>query len=142
VSFVVGGVLVGATVLSLGAQAIAANKASKAQRQAIQQQQAQDAADKAKAEADAANEANQLRVAQKRAYQANVLALGGNNDDTLGAAGTPQSVLSRGSSTATRAAAVQPAVSVLGGGSPLTSSAVGQPGGGSRARTPYARNLR
>lgn len=77
------------------------------QNQAIKDQQSADAAAKSKAETDAANAANQQRVASKRAYQANVLALGGQRDATLGGS----SVLGSGA----------PA------GSPVTSSAVKAP---------------
>ena len=77
------------------------------QAKALADQQAADAAAKAQAETDANNAANQQRVASKRAYQANVLALGGQRDATLGGS----SVLGAGA----------PA------GAPVTSSAVKTP---------------
>lgn len=108
--------------------------ANKAGSQAVVDQAKADAAAKAKAETDAAVEANNLRVSQKRAYQANALALGGNGDDSLGAPGTPSTVLSRGATPAQQAASVAP-VSVLGGGAPVTSSAGGRAYGGGSRRT-------
>lgn len=102
----------------------------KSSRGAVTDQIAADAAAAAKAQTDAAVEANQQRVAQKRAYQANVLALGGNNDDSLGAPGATSSVLARGATSAQQAASVSP-VSVLGGGAPLTSSGGSSSVGGS-----------
>lgn len=111
----------------------------KSNRGAVTDQIAADAAATSKAQIDAANEANQLRVAQKRAYQANVLALGGNDDDTLGTPGATSSVLARGATPAQQAASVAPTVSVLGGGAPLMSSAGGPGGSGSRLRS-YARS--
>lgn len=108
-------VVVGTTV----AQQDAARKAKNQAADAIAKQQADDAAATAQAQTDAANSANQLIVGQKRAQRANVLALGGTTDSTLG---KPKSVLASGATSGQQAAAVQPVTSVLGGGSPLTSS--------------------
>jgi hypothetical protein len=140
--------LVGAGVAAVGGVAygvISANKAANAARGAVVQQQKDDAAAQAKSEADAANEANARRVAQKRAYQANALALGGNGDDSLGAPGAPRSVLAAGASGGSvssrgSASGAGGATSVLGAGAPMAggSMAGGTGAGGGRYR--YSRS--
>jgi hypothetical protein len=129
---------VGTLVAGEAYTAVKSNQAAASARNAAAQQQKDDASAQAKAQADAANEANSTRVAQKRAYQANALALGGSGDDSLGAPGasSTSNVLSTGASGSTRAAAVAP-TSVLGGGSPITSAGARGAGGGgtSRSRT-------
>lgn len=116
---------------------------------AVLTQEQQDAAATAKAQTDAAVQANQLRVTQKRAYQANALALGGFADDSLGApggSGMPGagSVLSQGASVATRAAAASSTSGYTGG----TALGAGAPSGGygggsgSSGRSPLRLNLR
>lgn len=105
---------------------------------AVLTQQQQDAAATAKAQTDAAVEANTLKAAQKRAYQANALALGGNADDSLGlpggvAASGAGSVLAQGASTATRAAAAS-TTSGYTGGTALGGGASGGGGGGGSSR--------
>ena len=97
---------------------------NKSAQSAILTQEQQDAAAAAKAQTDAAVEANNLRVATKRAYQANALALGGNDDDSLGAPGMPASVLASGASPAQRAAAATTA-----GATPLGSAVLGASSG-------------
>jgi hypothetical protein len=115
---------------------------------AVLTQEQQDAAATAKAQTDAAVAANQLRVQQKRAYQANALALGGFTDDSLGApggSGMPGagSILSQGASVATRAAAAS-STSGYTGGTALGAGASsgGGYGGGSSSRTPVRSNIR
>jgi len=93
---------------------------------AVLSQQAKDAAATAKSQTDAAVAANQLRVSQKRAYQANALALGGFTDDSLGQPGNASpllalpTALSAGASPAQTAAASYTTsgatTSALGGG--------------------------
>lgn len=98
--------------------------ANKSAQNAILTQQQKDAAAAAKAQTDAALEANNQRVATKRAYQANALALGGNDDDSLGAPGLPASVLASGASPAARAgAASTTAATALGSGAVGASNA-------------------
>lgn len=101
---------------------------------AVLTQEQQDAAATSKAQSDAAVAANALRVNQKRAYQANALALGGFADDSLGqpsggVAGAG-SVLSQGASTATRAAAASSTSGYTGG----TALGAGYTGGGTASR--------
>lgn len=104
---------------------------------AILTQEQQDAAATAKAQTDAAVEANALRVSQKRAYQANALALGGFADDSLGqpggAAAGAGSVLARGASTALRASAAS-TTSGYTGGTALGAGAGSYGGGGGAGR--------
>ena len=95
-----------------------------AQRKAIHGQQdalnasiAADARQKVEAETGASLSANQKLAADKRARQANVLALGGNSDSTLGqpvAAGSRANVLAQGNTA--RSPAASPGGSVLGSG--------------------------
>lgn len=127
---------VGALVAGEAYTAVKSNQAAASARNAATQQKKDDATAQAKAEADAANEANGMRVAQKRAYQANALALGGSGDDSLGAPGTGSTgnVLAAGASGSTRAAAVGP-TTVLGGGSPVTSAGARGAGGGTGGRS-------
>lgn len=105
---------------------------------AVLTQEQQDAASTAKAQTDAAVAANELRVSQKRAYQANALALGGFTDDSLGqpggsASGTG-SVLSQGATAATRASAAS-STSSYTGGTALGAGASGGGGGGGGGTT-------
>jgi hypothetical protein len=105
----------------------------------------QDAMATAKSQSDAAIQANNVRVAQKRAYQANALALGGNQDDSLGAPGggalaagagsvlmSGQPVARGGVSTAGASSTAAPS-SALGGGASY--------GGGSVGRSSNARQM-
>ena len=99
------------SAISAASSADTSRKAAHAQTDAINNQMAQDAEATVKAQTDAANAANALRVGQKRALQANTLALG---------SGDTRNVLSAGATTAQRSASVQPTTSVLGGGAPVT----------------------
>ena len=122
-SFVVSAVVAGAGLLAYSADS--QRKAINTQQDALRASIADDARQKVEAETSASLSANQKLAADKRARQANVLALGGNSDSTLGqpvAAGAPANVLAQGASGAARAAAGSPIASVLGGGSPATSS--------------------
>lgn len=115
--------------------------ANKSAQTAILTQEQQDAAAAAKAQTDAALEANNQRVATKRAYQANALALGGNDDDSLGAPGLPASVLASGATPAARAAAAGAGTATaLGSGAVGASNAGYSYGatGGSRSSTARA----
>jgi hypothetical protein len=104
--------IVGVTAATVSS-ADTARKAGHAQTDAINNQMASDARATAEAQTGAAVAANAMRVGQKRAYQANTLALG-SGDGT-------KNVLAAGASTAQRQAGVQPTVSVLGGGAPVVS---------------------
>lgn len=121
-SFAVSAVVAGAAIVYN--QIEGARKAQNAAADALKQQQQQNAAATLQAQTNAAIEADSVIAAQKRAYRANALALGGTRDDSLGNSG---SVLASGATTKQSAAGVQPTTSVLGGGSPVTSSAVRQP---------------
>lgn len=123
-SFVSKPSLSGFAKLSIGPIAFGDGNANPA-KQAVLTQEQQDAAAAASAQTDAAVVANATRVAQKRAYQANALALGGNSDDSLGLPGSSvygaNSVLASGASPqATAAASITTSGvsggSVLGGG--------------------------
>ena len=111
-----------AVVLTAGAaiySADAQRKAINGQQDALNASMAADARQKVEAETGAALSANQKLAADKRARQANVLALGGNSDSTLGqpvAAGARPNVLAQGSSGAARSPASSPGGSVLGSG--------------------------
>jgi len=84
------------------------------------------AKERAAAEATAAAEANNKAASDKRARQANALALGGPGDQLGG--GTPNNVLSAGATPAQRSLAVAgPTVTALGGGAPLASARVRTP---------------
>ena len=138
-SFLVAAVVVGAGALLYGADA--QRKAINTQQDALRASIAADAKQKVEAETSASLSANQKLAADKRARQANVLALGGNSESTLGqpvAAGVPANVLSQGAIGAARAAAASPITSVLGGGAPATSSggSAGRSYGGKRGLEP------
>ena len=116
----VGWLAIGGVAAISAVQQDASRKALHAQQAAQRDQIAADASAKASAETGAAVEANAMRVAQKRAQQANVLALG---DGTSGGLlGQGKSVLSMGAGPA-QAGAAASTTSVLGGGAPVTSSA-------------------
>lgn len=138
-SFVKNPSLSGFAKLSVGPIAFGDGPPNRSASAAILTQEQQDAAATAKAQTDAAVEANSLRVAQKRAYQANALALGGFADDSLGqpgggAAAGAGSVLARGASTATRAAAAS-TTSGYTGGTALGAGASGGGGSGGGGRS-------
>ena len=111
-----------AVVLTAGAaiySADAQRKAINTQQDALTASMAADARQKVEAETGASLSANQKLAADKRARQANVLALGGNSDSTLGqplASGGPENVLAQGASGTARSPAASPGGSVLGSG--------------------------
>lgn len=113
----VGYVAAGVVVAAAGYSANQSKQAAKGARYQAQQAMDKSAADAAKAESDAANEANALRVGQKRAFQANALALGG-TDDSLG--GAPMGATGTGTTR-----------TVLSAGSPAISGSLGGSGGSS-----------
>ena len=99
-------------------------KAIGAQQDALNASIAADARKKVEAETSASLSANQKLAADKRSRQANVLALGGNSDSTLGqpvAGGVRPNVLAQGAGVAARSQAASPGGSVLGGGAPSAS---------------------
>ena len=102
--------IVGATAVTANS-ADTARKSAHAQMDALNRQQTDDARAAAEAITTAQVNANALRVAQKRAYQSNALALGSGDTNMLASGATgPQ-----------RASAVAPTVSALGAGAPVTS---------------------
>lgn len=110
--------VVGAAVVTTVSAQDSQRKATHAQQDALNAAAADDARAKVEAETTAATDANAKLAADKRARQANVLALGGGSDSTLGSPGggtRPGTVLSAGAPAAARAAAAS-TTSVLGGG--------------------------
>ena len=125
-----------AVVLTAGAaiySADAQRKATNTQKDALNASIAADARQKVEAETGAALSANQKLAADKRSRQANVLALGGNSDSTLGqpmSAGGPANVLAQGAGSAARPQAVAPGGAVLGSGAPASAGSTGRSYGG------------
>lgn len=100
-SFIVAAVV--GTAGFLGYSADQQRKAIHAQQDALNASIAADARQKVEAETGASLSANQKLTADKRARQANVLALGGNSESTLGqpaAAGPKPNVLAQGAGEA------------------------------------------
>lgn len=137
------GVLAAGTAYEVHQGNVNASKARTAAEIAKDQQ----AAATAKASSDADNEANALRVSQKRAYQANALALGG-TDDSLG--GSPLGAIGTGTtanySTAKPTRGGAQGGSAYGGGSTLGGSGGvvsigGGYGGGGGGRGAYPKSL-
>lgn len=105
---------------SAAASADSQRKSAHQQQDAINAAQSQDAIDTASAKTQAALSANQKLSSDKRARQANVLALGGNGDTLGGGPTAANSVLSQGAGAGS--AAQRAAASVLGGGAPTVSA--------------------
>ena len=107
-----------ATVGVAAYSADAQRKATNMQKDALNASIADDARQKVEAETGASLSANQKLTADKRARQANVLALGGGSESKLGSPaslGDKPNVLAQGSSGSPRPQAALPRVSVLGG---------------------------
>ena len=117
----VGTSVVASSVIAADSQ----RKTINAQQDAINKAQQDDAIQTTEAKTQAALTANQKLAADKRARQANVLALGGNGDTLGGARAVPGSVLAGGAG----APAQRSAASVLGGGAPIVSAGSVSPTG-------------
>lgn len=105
-------VAIGAVGISATTAAVSADSQRKAihgQQDAAKAAQAQDAIDTASAQTNATLTANTKLASDRRARQANVLALGGTGTNSGSTLGTPANVLAGG---------VKQQSSVLGGGAP------------------------